>query len=558
MVPRRSGAKHPEISSLNNFMSNATAAVVDVGASDAQHDSETVSDVLRRERIYHETYGCQMNVNDMEIVLSIMKNAGYGEIVEVPESAEIIFINTCAIRDNAEQKVWQRLNYFWFLKRHWKSNVATGRSESLRPPKVVVLGCMAERLKDKILEADKMVDVVCGPDAYRDLPRLLEEVDSGQKGINTLLSLEETYADINPVRISKNAISAFVSIMRGCNNMCSFCIVPFTRGRERSRPVESIVREVAELWKEGVKEVTLLGQNVNSYNDTSAVEEVESGINWKYSDGFASTCKVKNMGLRFADLLERLAVEFPEMRFRFTSPHPKDFPDELLYVMRDRYNICKSIHLPAQSGSSTVLERMRRGYTQEAYIDLVKKIRTIIPDMGISSDFICGFCGETEEDHQDTLSLVRSVVYDMAYMFAYSMREKTHAHRNYVDDIPDSVKQRRLTELIDVFRESTGQHYDSKIGSIQLVLVEGANKRAPDKELIGKSDRGQRVSFSNIPILDRIKNDGKRNPEVGDFVEVRILKSTRASLHGEALGITKLSSFYVCTYEESVACADST
>ncbi|XP_073037188.1 CDK5RAP1-like protein [Primulina eburnea] len=552
------GRKHSEISSLHHFMPNAAAAVVDVGASDTQLDSETVSDVLQRDRIYHETYGCQMNVNDMEIVLSIMKNAGYGEIVEVPESAEIIFINTCAIRDNAEQKVWQRLNYFWFLKRQWKSNVATGRSESLRPPKVVVLGCMAERLKDKILDADKMVDVVCGPDAYRDLPRLLEEVDSGQKGINTLLSLEETYADINPVRISKNAISAFVSIMRGCNNVCSFCIVPFTRGRERSRPVESIVREVAELWKEGVKEVTLLGQNVNSYNDTSAVEEVESGINWKYSDGFASTCKVKTMGLRFADLLERLAVEFPEMRFRFTSPHPKDFPDELLYVMRDRYNICKSIHLPAQSGSSTVLERMRRGYTQEAYIDLVKKIKTIIPDIGISSDFICGFCGETEEDHQDTLSLVRSVVYDMAYMFAYSMREKTHAHRNYVDDIPDSIKQRRLTELIDAFRESTGQHYDSKIGSIQLVLVEGTNKRAPDTELIGKSDRGHRVSFSNIPIPDMIKNDGKRNPEVGDFVEVRITKSTRASLHGEALAITKLSSFYVSTHEESVACAERT
>lgn len=356
----------------------------------SRYSSSSITDIPPRGRIYHETYGCQMNVNDMEIVLSIMNKSGYNEVVEVPESAEIIFINTCAIRDNAEQKVWQRLNYFWFLKRQWKSNVATGRSQSLRPPKVVVLGCMAERLKDKILDADKMVDVVCGPDAYRDLPRLLEEVDSGQKGINTLLSLEETYADINPVRISKNSISAFVSVMRGCNNMCSFCIVPFTRGRERSRPVESIVREVAELWKEGVKEVTLLGQNVNSYNDTSGLEEVESGANWKLSDGFSTISKVKNMGLRFADLLDRLAVEFPEMRFRYTSPHPKDYPDELLYVMRDRYNVCKSIHLPAQSGSSAVLEKMRRGYTREAYLDLVKKIRAIIPDIGISSDFICG------------------------------------------------------------------------------------------------------------------------------------------------------------------------
>ncbi|KAL3629073.1 hypothetical protein CASFOL_027134 [Castilleja foliolosa] len=552
-----SAGKFPEYPSLHHFMCKASAPVTDAGVSDPQFDSITVSDVLPKGRIYHETYGCQMNVNDMEIVLSVMNKAGYSEVVEAPESAEIIFINTCAIRDNAEQKVWQRLNYFWFLKRQWKSNIATGRSQSLHPPKVVVLGCMAERLKDKILDSDKMVDVVCGPDAYRDLPRLLEEVDSGQKGINTLLSLEETYADISPVRISKNSISAFVSIMRGCNNMCSFCIVPFTRGRERSRPVESIVREVGQLWKEGVKEVTLLGQNVNSYNDTSGIEDVESGTNWKYSDGFSSTCKVKNMGLRFADLLDRLAAEFPEMRFRYTSPHPKDFPDELLYVMRDRYNICKSIHLPAQSGSSTVLERMRRGYTREVYLDLVEKIHTIVPDMGISSDFICGFCGETEEDHQDTLSLIRAVGYDMAYMFAYSMREKTHAHRNYVDDIPDDVKQRRLTELIKTFRESTAQCYNSRIGSIQLVLVEGPNKRAPGTELIGKSDRSHRVSFTNIPIPDKVNNgDVKRKPEIGDFVEVRILKSTSASLHGEALGITKLSLFYGDVIEEPLACVN--
>ncbi|CAK9157090.1 unnamed protein product [Ilex paraguariensis] len=516
----------------------------------------SASEVPPRGRIYHETYGCQMNVNDMEIVLSIMKKAGYSEVVEAPESAEIIFINTCAIRDNAEQRVWQRLNYFWFLKRHWKSNVTIGRSQSVHPPKVVVLGCMAERLKDKILDADKMVDVVCGPDAYRDLPRLLEEVDYGQKGINTLLSLEETYADISPVRISKNSIAAFVSVMRGCNNMCSFCIVPFTRGRERSRPVESIVKEVEELWKEGVKEVTLLGQNVNSYNDMSMAEtDVESGVDWKYSEGFSSMCKVKKMGLRFADLLDRLSTEFPEMRFRYTSPHPKDFPDELLYVMRDRYNICKNIHLPAQTGSSTVLERMRRGYTREAYLDLVQKIRSTIPDMGISSDFICGFCGETEEEHKDTLSLVKAVGYDMAYMFAYSMREKTHAHRNYVDDVPDEIKQRRLTELIQAFRESTGQCFNSQIGTVQLVLVEGPNKRAPDTELIGKSDRGHRVSFPILPVPDQVDNDGKRNPKVGDYVEVRILKSTRASLFGEALGITKLSSFYSLTHEAALTCA---
>ncbi|KAG5069729.1 hypothetical protein AAZX31_01G157100 [Glycine max] len=541
----------PSYTLRRHFIPQATLT-----ASEAQPRLVPDTEVPPTGRIYHETYGCQMNVNDMEIVLSIMKNAGYGEIVSVPESAEIIFINTCAIRDNAEQKVWQRLNYFWFLKRHWKSNVATGRSQSMRPPKVVVLGCMAERLKEKILDSDKMVDVVCGPDAYRDLPRLLEEVDYGQRGINTLLSLEETYADINPVRISKNSVTAFVSVMRGCNNMCSFCIVPFTRGRERSRPVESIVREVAELWKEGVKEVMLLGQNVNSYNDASGIErEVESGSNWKLSEGFSSMAKVKNMGLRFSDLLDRLSSEFPEMRFRFTSPHPKDFPDDLLYLMRERHNICKLIHLPAQTGSSTVLERMRRGYTREAYLDLVQKIRSIIPDVALSSDFICGFCGETEEEHSETLTLIKAVGYDMAFLFAYSMREKTHAHRNYVDDVPEEIKQRRLAELIETFRESTGQCFDSQIGTTQLVLVEGPNKRAPDTELMGKSDKGHRVLFVNMPIPDREDINTKRNPVVGDYVEVHITRSTRASLFGEALAITKLTSFDNNLDKEAAACS---
>ncbi|XP_039114797.1 CDK5RAP1-like protein isoform X2 [Dioscorea cayenensis subsp. rotundata] len=497
-------------SSHHQFVRHATAA-----AAEIQVDQVPTSEKTSKGRVYHETYGCQMNINDMEIVLSIMKNAGYEEIVSDPENAELIFINTCAIRDNAEQKVWQRLNYFWFLKREWKSNVAT----------------------------DKMVDVVCGPDAYRDLPRLLEAVDYGQKGINTLLSLEETYADISPVRIASNSVTAFVSIMRGCNNMCSFCIVPFTRGRERSRPVESIVREVGELWQQGVKEVMLLGQNVNSYNDASGVQDVVPGSNWQLSEGFSSMCKVKTMGLRFSDLLDQLSTEFPEMRFRYTSPHPKDFPDDLLFIMRERYNICKSIHLPAQTGSTSVLERMRRGYTREAYLDLVHKIRDIIPDVGISSDFICGFCGETEEEHADTLSLVKAVGYDMAYMFAYSMRERTHAHRNYVDDVPENIKQRRLMELIDVFRESTGQRYDLQVGTTQLILVEGPNKRAPETELIGKTDRGHRVSFVNVPLRHSFDDDGERNPIVGDFVEVYILKSTRASLFGEAKKRTRLSLF---------------
>ncbi|CAF2146666.1 unnamed protein product [Brassica napus] len=535
--------------SLHQFISKAQTSLTapQTESECTTQDSDIASP--SKGRIYHETYGCQMNINDMEIVLSIMNNSGYKEVVTDPESAEVIFINTCAIRDNAEQRVWQRLNYFWFLKRQWKANVAEGRAKSVKPPKVVVLGCMAERLKDKILDSDKMVDVVCGPDAYRDLPRLLEEVDYGQKGINTLLSLEETYADITPVRISQNAITAFVSVMRGCNNMCAFCIVPFTRGRERSRPVESIVREVKELWEAGVKEVTLLGQNVNSYNDDSSDPEPSGGgggAKWEYSEGFSSRCKVKNMGLRFADLLDRLSLEFPEMRFRFTSPHPKDYPDDLLYLMRDRHNICNLIHLPAQSGNSRILERMKRGYTREAYLDLVKKIRSIIPDVAITSDFITGFCGETEEEHQETLSLVRAVGYDMAYMFAYSMREKTHAHRQYTDDVPEEVKQRRLTELIQAFRDTTGPCYDSQVGSVQLVLVEGPNKRAPETELIGKTDKGHRVSFVRKPLFDKDKGHGdlKRSPEVGDFVEVKIERSTRASLYGEALAISKMSLFH--------------
>ncbi|CAL4983736.1 unnamed protein product [Urochloa decumbens] len=536
-------------------LARTLAASAATAVSEPQTDLVSDPTTSSKGRIYHETYGCQMNINDMEIVLSIMKKEGYDEIVPDPESAEIIFINTCAIRDNAEQKVWQRLNYFWFLKREWKANIAQGRSKSLRPPKIAVLGCMAERLKDKILDSDKMVDVVCGPDAYRDLPRLLQEVDYGHKGMNTLLSLEETYADITPVRISDNSVTAFVSIMRGCNNMCSFCIVPFTRGRERSRPVSSIVREVGELWKAGVKEVMLLGQNVNSYNDTSEIEELEPGKNWQLSEGFSSMCKVKNMGLRFADLLDRLSLEYPEMRFRFTSPHPKDFPDELLYLMRDRYNICNLIHLPAQTGSTTVLERMRRGYTREAYLELVHKIRSVIPDVALSSDFITGFCGETEDDHADTLSLVRAVGYDMAYMFAYSMREKTHAHRNYEDDVPEDVKQRRLTELINTFRETTKKNYDSQIGTVQLVLVEGPNKRAPKTELTGKTDRGHKVSFASVPLPHTFEGDEPRKPVVGDFVEVKILRSSTATLFGEPIARTSLSVFYKNAVSEAQAVA---
>lgn len=550
-----------------------------------------------------ETYGCQMNVNDLEIVLAIMKNAGYTEIVEKAEEADVILINTCAIRENAEHKVWQRLNYFKHLKSRWKQNVMPSCSRPEVPPKVAVLGCMAERLKEKLVEANKMVDVVCGPDAYRDLPRLLATVDRGHTAVNTLLSLEETYADVTPVRISRNSVSAFVSIMRGCNNMCSFCVVPFTRGRERSRPVDSIVSEVRQLWEQGVKEVTLLGQNVNSYNDLSVGSSGDGmGLSWRshpwhLSSGFSSICRNKEDGLRFSDLLDRLSAEFPHMRFRFTSPHPKDFPDELLFLMSERTNICKNIHLPAQSGSTRVLERMRRGYTREAYLSLVERIRMVLPDSSLSSDFIAGFCGETEQDHVDTVSLIEMVGYDMAYMFAYSLREKTHAHRNYEDDVPEESKQRRLSELIDVFRRTTVPRFESQIGTNQLVLITGQNKRDAT-EWIGHSDKGHRVIFANrsLPIAisslpvsqgktsvqegmtmkfmsegtikERVDDvqDSKvisspgghksdqanqilgpvvcRYPGPGDYVEVQITETSAASLRGNPLFCTDLSTFF--------------
>eukprot|EP00897_Mesotaenium_endlicherianum_P003365 jgi/Mesen1/3056/ME000018S02363 len=589
--------------------------------------SGSVSGVEGREQkkpgvIYFETYGCQMNVNDLEIVFAILGKAGYTLRTDDPAEADVILINTCAIRENAERKIWHRLNFFKHLKQRW------GKAEFARPPpkgppRVAVLGCMAERLKTKLVDADKMVDVVCGPDAYRDLPRLLAQVDAGQTGVNTLLSLEETYADVSPVRIAADSVTAFVSVMRGCDNMCAYCIVPFTRGRERSRPLRSVAREVGELWTQGVREVVLLGQNVNSYRDTSSeaaapaaaaaaaaaasapdqapvpaggvgveaeaaetsptpslslstsagaaaaakvvaaaeVAELVAQPRWiaaaphavdpscpshsgasdsgaasastpvgntsaggdhlgsassaaarpgalsaaaHLSSGFTTLYKSKQGGLRFAHLLDVLSASFPEMRFRFTSPHPKDFPDELLLLIRERPNLCCSIHLPAQSGSSRVLEAMRRGYSREAYLALVERVRAVLPDVAISSDFITGFCGETEEEHCETLSLIEAVGFDMAYMFAYSLREKTHAHRRYSDDVPEAVKRRRLAEMIATFRRTTAPRYEAQIGRRQLVLVQGPNRRAPDAELIGKNDAGHKVFLSNVPVADHL------------------------------------------------------
>ncbi|CAH1955497.1 unnamed protein product [Acanthoscelides obtectus] len=399
-----------------------------------------------KRKVYLDVYGCQMNVNDAEIVLAILKNNDFEPTKDLIE-ADVILILTCAIRDSAEEKIWGRLGFLKGLKRTRKKD---------RPSlKIGLLGCMAERLKTKVLETSDMVDLVAGPDSYRDLPRLLSLTDTDQRSVNVLLSLDETYADISPVRLNENSISAYVSIMRGCDNMCTYCIVPFTRGRERSRPVSSILREVEQLSEKGVKEVTLLGQNVNSYRlirsrnnnyvhvsrDISTDTKIDNVTT--LAKGFKTVYKPKKGGLRFADLLNRVAAVNPEMRIRFTSPHPKDFPDEVVEVIRQHSNVCKNLHMPAQSGNSVVLERMRRGYTREAYLELVRSIRLKLPDVALSSDFICGFCGETDEEFEDTLSLMEEVRYNQAYLFAYSMRERTTAHRRFKDDVPPDVKQRR-------------------------------------------------------------------------------------------------------------------
>ncbi|XP_060521372.1 mitochondrial tRNA methylthiotransferase CDK5RAP1 isoform X2 [Cylas formicarius] len=407
-----------------------------------------------KRKVYFDIYGCQMNVNDTEIVWSILKDHNY-ERTEKLQDADVILLITCAIRESAEDRIWGRLNYIKGIKNH--------RNKCRPSLKVGILGCMAERLKEKVLEKERTVDLVAGPDAYRDLPRLLALTENDQKSVNVLLSFDETYADITPVRLNENSLSAFVSIMRGCDNMCTYCIVPFTRGKERSRPVSSILKEIEYLSENGVKEVTLLGQNVNSYRDISESYSIDNVTN--LASGFKTVYKNKKGGLRFADLLQKVADINPEMRVRFTSPHPKDFPDEVIQIIQSRSNICKNLHMPAQSGNSRVLERMRRGYTREAYLELVYHIRRHIPNVAFSSDFICGFCDETEEEFEDTITLMEEVQYNTAYLFSYSMREKTTAHRRFIDNIPEEVKKRRLQRMIDTSRTKA-----LKLNMSQIVL----------------------------------------------------------------------------------------
>jgi len=408
---------------------------------------------------------------------------------------------------------------------------------------------MAERLKTRLVEETKVVDVVCGPDAYRDLPRMLAATPSGHAGVNVLLSLDETYADVMPVRLDSTGISAFVSIMRGCDNMCTYCIVPFTRGRERSRPIQSIVDEVKYLRDQGVKEVMLLGQNVNSYRDLSDGEGggvAEGKAATKLSnDGFRTVYKSKLGGRRFADLLARVSDVDPEMRVRFTSPHPKDFPGELLDLINERPNVCNYIHLPAQSGSDQVLRDMRRGYTREAYLRLVDDIKTRIPDVSLSSDFISGFCGETEEDHEETLDLIRQVKYAFCFAFPYSMREKTGAQRRLTDDVIESVKKRRHSEVVTAFRAEALALNRSRIGEKHLVLVEGRSKRSEDA-LVGRNDAFVKVVFPKMPIAATSDCSSSSSiPGPGHYVIVEILDATSLTLIGRPLCFSSIAEFEV-------------
>ena len=437
-------------------------------------------------QVFIETYGCQMNVNDSEVVLSVLQKAGYA-LCESLAEANVILVNTCSIRDNAEQRIWGRLDVFLQEKKKRK-NVVVG-----------VLGCMAERLKEELLQ-HPAVDIVAGPDSYRNIANLIAALDTGEKQINTKLLREETYSDISPVRLDKNGVSAFISIMRGCNNMCSYCVVPYTRGAERSRDPHSIVREAQELFEAGYKEVTLLGQNVDSYK-------------WVNPDNTSET-------VNFAQLLELVALVDPKLRVRFSTSHPKDMGNGVLYTMAMYPNICTHIHLPVQSGSDVMLEKMNRKYTREGYLHRVAKIKDILPDCAISTDIIAGFCGETLEDHADTLSIMKEVGYDSAFMFQYSMRPNTKAHRHFVDDVPLEEKTRRLNEIIELQNSLSLESNRKCVGKEYEVLIEGTSKRSAE-QLFGRTPQNKVCVF-----------DGKGH-KIGDYVTVKVTSCTSATLIAE-------------------------
>lgn len=447
---------------------------------------------LYSKKFYIESYGCQMNFNDSEIVASILNQQGFGSTRNY-EEADLVLLNTCSIREKAEQTVRKRLQEFRKIK---QSN----------PGMLVgVLGCMAERLKAKLLEEEKLVDMVVGPDAYRTLPALIEEAETGQKAVNVLLSREETYADINPVRLNSNGVTAFVSIMRGCNNMCTFCVVPFTRGRERSRDPYSIIQEAAALFNNGYREVTLLGQNVDSYY----------WVGPSPAGGGEET-------ITFAGLLERVAQIDPLLRVRFSTSHPKDITDDVLFTMAKYENICNYIHLPIQSGSTRILQLMNRTYTREWYMKKVDRIREILPDCGLSTDIITGFCTETEEDHQDTLSIMNYARYDLAYMFFYSERPGTLAARRYQDDVPEDVKKRRLAEVVELHRRQALESMQKDLGKTFRVLIEGTSKRS-ENDLFGRNDQNKVIVFP------------KEQYQKGQYAHVKVEDCTAATLIGKVV-----------------------
>ncbi|XP_059476604.1 mitochondrial tRNA methylthiotransferase CDK5RAP1 [Neocloeon triangulifer] len=478
------------------------------------------------QKVFFDVYGCQMNVNDTEVVWSILKNKGYEKTEDI-RFADIILVVTCAIREGAETKVWNQLRNYRGIKN------ARAKLKDRLPLKIGVLGCMAERLKEKLVEKEKSVDIVAGPDSYRDLPRLLAISRDNQTAVNVMLSHDETYADVMPIRLNESSRSAFVSIMRGCDNMCSYCIVPFTRGRERSRPIASIVEEIKVLSEQGIKEVTLLGQNVNSYRDLSEQQHFFSAET-NMAKGFKTVYKIKKGGLRFADLLDKVSLVDPEMRIRFTSPHPKDFPDEVLHLINERDNICKNIHLPAQSGNSEVLQRMRRGYTREAYLELVDHAREIIPNLSLSSDFICGFCGETDAEFDETITLMEGVMYNWMYIFPYSLREKTHAHRRMEDNVPLEVKKSRFERMSVTMRQTTERLNKSQIGRKQLILVEGTSRKSK-LDYAGRNEANLKVIFPAEPIPESVASVSCREIKAGDYVVVEVRSANSQSLQGKAL-----------------------
>ena len=448
-------------------------------------------------KVYIESYGCQMNFSDSEIVAAILHKEGFTTTSEI-EQADVVFLNTCSIREKAEQTVRNRLQHINGLKKQ-KPELLVG-----------VLGCMAERLKSKFLEEEKIVDLVAGPDAYRDLPTLIGKVDEGEKAVNTFLSREETYGDISPVRLHSNGVTAFISIMRGCDNMCTFCVVPFTRGRERSRDPQSILAEARDLFSKGFREVTLLGQNVDSYA-------------WSEEENNKARLTATQVGqvTNFANLLEQVAGVSTELRIRFSTSHPKDITDEVLHVIARHENICKYIHLPMQSGNSRILELMNRGYSREWYLNKIKRIREVLgEDCGLSSDMITGFCGETEEEHQETLSMMDLVRYDFAYMFMYSERPGTLAEKKFKDDVVESVKKQRLSEIIAKQNKHSLERNQQDVGKTFRVLVEGYSKRS-DEFLQGRNSANKVILFP------------KKNKVKGDYVDVHVTRCTGGTLIGE-------------------------